>query len=143
MPANIVYALTGSGVSVKYETGSASVELILDDSYGPFEGTHNVAGGDLTEASTDMGTQVTGALHGEVAGRGGPIEKTQLFTLFLPETPPLSDSAEESDATGAAVFADPDPRGTLAPEYRTATLTGTVSLPAQGPKPAHGSGGRF
>ena len=38
MPANIVYNLTGNGVSVKFETASSSVELTLDGSYGPFEG---------------------------------------------------------------------------------------------------------
>ena len=137
MPANIVYNLTGNGVSVKFETASSSVELTLVGSYGPFEGTHQVSGGDLTQQSGDQGVQLAGALHGEIAGRGGPIEKTLHFTLFVPAAPPLPDAAEDRDATGAGVFADPDPRGDVAPEYRAEALTGTVSLPAQGP------GGRF
>ena len=137
MPANIVYNLTGSGLSVKFETESASLELTFDDSYRPFDGTHQVSGGDLTVQSSDQGKQLTGAVHGETPGRGGPIKKTLFFTLFVPEAPPLSDSAEERDATGAAVFADPDPSGNLAPEYRAEALTGSLSLPAQGP------GGRF
>ena len=55
MPANIVYNLTGNGVSVKFETAASSVELTLDGSYGPFEGTHQVSGGDLTQQTGDQG----------------------------------------------------------------------------------------
>jgi hypothetical protein len=133
MPANIVYQLTGSGVSVKYETEPASVGLTLDESYAPFDGVSQVSGGELTEQSSDHGVQLTGALRRQVAGRGGPIDKTLIFTLFLPDAPTLTDTAEERDGTGAAVFADPDPFGNVAPGYRAVALTGTLSLPAQEP----------
>jgi hypothetical protein len=137
MSANTIYKLTGNGVSVTYETSPASVELTLDDSYRPFDGTNQVTGGDLTEQFGAKGLQLTGTLHGEIAGRGGPIEQTLHFTLFLPLVPAPSDSAEEADATGAAVFADPDSRGGVSPAYRAEALTGTVSSPPAGP------GGRF
>jgi len=137
MSANTVYKLTGNGISVTYQTAPASVELTLDKSYRPFDGTNQVSGDDLTEQSGDQGVRLAGTLRGEIAGRGGPIEKMLHFTLFLPVAPAPSDSAEETDATGAAVFADPDPRGTVSPEYRAEALTGTVSSPAKGP------GGRF
>lgn len=137
MSANTVYKLTGNGISVTYETAPATVELVLDDSYRPFDGTNQVSGGDLTEQSGEQGVQLSGTLHGEIAGRGGPIKKTLWFTLFLPAVPAPSDSAQESEATGAAVFAEPDPRGTVSPVYRAEALTGTVSSPATGP------GGRF
>lgn len=131
MSENIVYKLTGGGVSVKFETKPPSVELTLDGSYAPFDGTNQVSGDDLTEQWSDPGVQLTGTLRGETPGRGGPIEKTLAFTLFLPEAPPLSESADERDATGAVVFADRD--GYVFPVYRAEALTGTVSVPAQGP----------
>lgn len=137
MPDNVKYQLAGGGVSVTYETEPASIGLTLDQSYAPFDGTSEVSGGDLTAQSSEPGVQLTGSLRRQTAGRGGPIDKTLFFTVFLPEAPPLSDSAEERDATGAAVFADPDPFGNVAPAYRAEALTGTISLPAQGP------GGRF
>ena len=137
MSANTIYKLTGDGLAVTYETSPASVELTLDDSYRPFDGTKQVIGGDLSEQSGDQGLQVAGTLRGEIAGRGGPIAKTLHFILFLPVAPDPADSAEERDATGAAVFADPDSRGGVSPEYRAEALSGTVSSPAKGP------GGRF
>lgn len=135
MSANIVYKLAGSGVSVTFETEPKRVELTLDESYEPFNGTKQFSGGDLTEQSSDQGVQLTGTFRGQEPGRGGPIDITLVVDLFLPAAPPLSDSAEEKDTTGALVFyisaAYADPK------YRAEALTGTVSLPAQGP------GGRY
>ena len=133
MPVNTVYKLTGSGISVTYEAKSDSVELVLDSSDSPFDGTFPVSGGDLTKQPTEKGLQLAGTLNYESVGRGGPIHKKSSFTLFLPESPEPTDFAVEKDATGALVFADPDPRSDIAPEYRAESLTGTLSVPAAEP----------
>jgi hypothetical protein len=130
MSDNILYKLAGSGISVTYETKSDSVELTLDESYSPFDGTHQVSGGDLKKQPTDKGVQLAGALKYDTVGRGGPIHKTSSFMLFLPESPEPTDSEVEEDATGAVVFADQEPRSDIAPAYRAESLTGTLSVPA-------------
>lgn len=129
----VVYRLTGSGLSMTYGTESNIVEFILDNSYSPFDGTFQTSGGDVTSQPTDKGLQLTGALHYQAVGRGGPIDKTSRFTLFLPDSPEPTDSAVEKDATGAVVFADPEPRADIAPAYRAESLTGTLSVPAREP----------
>jgi hypothetical protein len=133
MTANIVYTLTGSGTSITYGTESDTLDLTLDDSYAPFDTTHQVPTGDVTKKATDRGIALTAALHHQVAGRGGPIKKTRSFTLFLPGPPVPGDTAVQNDATGAFVFVDPEPPGEVAPAYRAESLTGTVSVPAREP----------
>ena len=133
MSDNILYKFTGSGIAITYETKSDGVEFTLDESYSPFDGTHQVSGGDLTKQPTDKGVHLSGALHHDTVGRGGPIHKTSNFTLFLPDSPEPTDSAVEQDATGAVVFVDPEPRADIAPAYRAESLTGTLSVPAGEP----------
>jgi hypothetical protein len=130
MSGDTVYKLSGNGVSVTYGTESNNVELTLDESYSPFDGIHQVSGGDLMKQPGDQGVRLAGTLHYETAGRGGPIKKSSIFTLFLPEAPQPADSAVDADATGAVVFADPKPRSDIAPSYRAESLTGTLSVPA-------------
>jgi hypothetical protein len=133
MSVNIVYTLAGGGVSLTYETEAGSVELTLDDSYSGAAGSYQLSGGDLTTQPSDSGVQLAGVLRYEEFGRGGPVKKTLNLTLFVPNSPDPTDSAAELDATGAVVFADPQPRAQIAPAYRAESLTGTLSVPAEAP----------
>ena len=134
MSVNITYQLSGTGLSLTYETEHESVELTLDDSYSPFDGTHQLSGQDVVKQPTDAGVRLAGTLTHDSVGRGGPIHKTRSFTLFLAESPEPADSAVEQDVTGAVVFADPQPGfGAAAPAYRAESLTGTLSVPALEP----------
>jgi hypothetical protein len=133
MTVNTLYTLSGNGTSITYGTESDTLDLTLDDSYAPFDTTHRVPTSDVTTMPTDRGIALTAALHHQVAGRGGPIEKTRTFALFLPDAPVPGDTAVENDATGAFVFVDPEPHGEVAPAYRAESLTGTVSVPAREP----------
>lgn len=133
MSAKAVFTLSGNGVSVTYDTGSGDMQVELDSSYAPFDGSHGVGGGNLASQSAGAGTQLTWELHHDTVGRGGPVHRTLALTLFLPAEPESTDSTVERDATGALVAADPAPRFGAAPSFRAAELSGTVTVAADPP----------
>ena len=133
MPVNATYSLTCTGISIAYTTGAGDLELTLDDSFRPFDGTHNLTSADLRQQALDPGVQITGSLEHTSVGRGGPRVVTTKFNVFLADAPEPSESAAEYSTTGAAVFADPSPSSGLAPEYRVAELSGSVSVPSSTP----------
>ena len=49
MPVNATYSLTGTGISIAYTTGAGDLELTLDDSFRPFDGTHNLTSADVRQ----------------------------------------------------------------------------------------------
>lgn len=128
MPGNASYSLTGTGISISYTTGAGDLELTLDDSFRPFDGTHRLTSADVRQQALDPGVQITGSLEHTSVGRGGPRVETTKFSLFLADAPEPSESAAEHSTTGVAVFADPSPSSGLAPEYRVAELSGSVSV---------------
>ncbi|WP_067835847.1 hypothetical protein [Nocardia lijiangensis] len=127
------YALTGAGLALTYAAGPVSLTLTLDETHNPFDGEHRLEGHQLNVHSPGAGTQVSGTLRYETVGRGGPIERERTFTLYLPDAPGAHTDPAELSATGAVVFADPESRADVTPEYRADSLTGTVSVAAQAP----------
>jgi hypothetical protein len=133
MPDNATYSLTGTGISMTYTTGAGDLEFTLDDSFRPFDGTHNLTSADLKQHALDPGVQITGSLQHTSVGRGGPRVETTNFSVFLADAPEPAESAAEYSATGVAVFADPSPSSGLTPEYSATELTGSLSVPSSHP----------
>lgn len=121
MPADVVYRLRGLGLSVTYESGTSSLRLTLDDTYGPFAGEKTYRSRELARRALSQGFELTGTVRRSV-GRPDPLDKTLSFALTLVEAPPLSESATEAPTKGRIVFTSAGEHS-----FGVTLLTGTVS----------------
>ncbi|MFG1798386.1 hypothetical protein [Nocardia sp. NPDC049149] len=128
MTTNATFVLSGAGLKLTFATESDELTLDLDDTYAPFQGTHQLQSKDTDAGSP--GIQLTGSLRHQSVGRGGPIVRTAQVSVFLPDAP---DQGSAGTASGALVLAASDSEYDTAPQYYAVALTGTVNAP----------GGRF
>jgi hypothetical protein len=128
------YKLNGNGVTVTYGTGDTGLELMLDESFSPLGGTHQLAETDLAVTEPgDTGFEVSATVTKEIAGRAGPRTTSLGVRLFLGGEATAEPSAQ-SDSSGEAVFITAG----SPPQFRAEGLSGTVSVAADG----GGRGGR-
>jgi hypothetical protein len=133
MTSAATYKLSGGGVEVTYLAATTVVEIVLDDSFGPFQ----VDDAQTTESEQNGDSFVVKAqLTREVASRAGTRTERLDVRVYLPAADPPSDTATEVNATGAIVLIAPGSPRT----FRAETLTGTLSVPAGSPVAAAGDG---